>query len=217
MMKLISTSLYCIENSASSEKKLVKPVVLVGTLQIKIRLHRMSCLILVLHCWLFCKITKRQGCLWSFNILASIEMTVIVNIVDVIYHTIQSFNPFPNKPWFFYVSAVNVFWKYYGKRRNCSWRTISPFPIAFSTHLKNFLPFSSHLKLSSANSLNVEKSKIRCLGKGYNNPKVDIWTIWRREGLVKSIFYSSQNVFYSSKIKFQFQTVLFDLRSTLST
>ena len=29
-------------------------------------------------------------------------------------------NPFPNKPWFFYGSAVQVFWKHCGKRRNCS-------------------------------------------------------------------------------------------------
>ena len=28
--------------------------------------------------------------------------------------------PFPNKPWFFYVSAIQVFWKHCGKRRNCS-------------------------------------------------------------------------------------------------
>ena len=36
-----------------------------------------------------------------------------------------------------------VFWKHCGKRRNCSKWAISRFPSAFSTRLKNFLPFSS--------------------------------------------------------------------------
>ena len=66
----------------------------------------------------------------------------------------------------FYVSAVQVFWKHCGKRRNCSWRAISPFPTVFSTHLENFLPFSSNLKLSSANSFSLEESKLHRLGKG---------------------------------------------------
>ena len=39
------------------------------------------------------------------------------------------------------------------------------FPV-FSTHLENFVPFSSYLKLSSANNFNLEESKICCLGKG---------------------------------------------------
>ena len=51
----------------------------------------------------------------------------------------------------FYVFAVQVFRK--------------PFPIVFCTHLENFLPFSSNLELS-ANSFNLEESKICCLGKG---------------------------------------------------
>ena len=37
---------------------------------------------------------------------------------------------------------------------------ISPFPIVFSTRLDNFQPFSSNLKLSSANSFSLEESKI---------------------------------------------------------
>ena len=66
----------------------------------------------------------------------------------------------------FYVSAVQVFWKHCGKRRNCSWWAISPFPTVFSTVWMNFLPFSSILELSSANSSNLEESKICRLGKG---------------------------------------------------
>ena len=36
----------------------------------------------------------------------------------------------------------------------------------FSTHLENFLPSSSNLKLLFANSLSLEESKICRLGKG---------------------------------------------------
>ena len=57
------------------------------------------------------------------------------------------FNPFQNKPWFLHVCSVS-------------------FPTLFSTPWEKFLPFSSNLKLSSANSLNLEESKIRRLGKG---------------------------------------------------
>ena len=60
-----------------------------------------------------------------------------------------------------------AFWKHCGKRRNCSLRAISPFPSAFSSRLDNFLPFSSNLKLSSANSLSLEESKICRLVMGY--------------------------------------------------
>ena len=62
----------------------------------------------------------------------------------------------------FYVYAVQVFWKHCGKRRNCSWRAISPFPTVFSTYqiLENFLLFSSNLRLLSANSFSLEESKI---------------------------------------------------------
>ena len=39
----------------------------------------------------------------------------------------------------------------------------------FSTGLENLLPFSSNLKLSSADSLRLEESKICCLGKVLSN------------------------------------------------
>ena len=66
----------------------------------------------------------------------------------------------------FYVSAVQVFLKHCGKRRNCSLRAICPFPTVFSNPLENIMPFSSNLKLSSANSFKLEESKICRLGKG---------------------------------------------------
>ena len=40
------------------------------------------------------------------------------------------------------------------------------FPQCFLTVLKNFMPFSSNLKLSSATSFSLEQSKIYHLGKG---------------------------------------------------
>ena len=63
--------------------------------------------------------------------------------------------------------AVQVFWKHCEKRRNCSWRAISPFPTVFSAALENSPPFSSNLKTSSAYSFSLEESKICRLRKGY--------------------------------------------------
>ena len=40
------------------------------------------------------------------------------------------------------------------------------FPTVFSTHFEKFLPFSSNLKLLSANSFSLEESKFCRLGKG---------------------------------------------------
>ena len=40
------------------------------------------------------------------------------------------------------------------------------FPTVFSTHIENFLSFSSNLKLSSENSFSLEESKTCRLGKG---------------------------------------------------
>ena len=54
----------------------------------------------------------------------------------------------------FYVSAVQVFWKHWGKQ-------------VFFTWLKSFMPFSTKLKSSSANFFNLDESKICRLGKGY--------------------------------------------------
>ena len=78
---------------------------------------------------------------------------------------IQDLTPSQPSPGF-YVFTVQVFGKHCGKRRNCSKRAISPFPAVFSDHFENFLPFSSNLKLSSANSFSLENCKICRLGKG---------------------------------------------------
>ena len=47
---------------------------------------------------------------------------------------------------------------------NLTLRAISPFPAVFSTRLEIVLPFSSNLKLLSANSFSLEESKICRLG-----------------------------------------------------
>ena len=78
------------------------------------------------------------------------------------YHSLTLSQTIPG----FYMSAVHVFRKHCGKRRNCSLRAIFRFPAVFSTHLESFLPFLSNLKLSSANSFSLEESKTCRLGKG---------------------------------------------------
>ena len=81
----------------------------------------------------------------------------------------QVFNTFPNKPWFLRVCNTTL-WKTLVENtvvkgeiaRN---EQFLLFPTVFSTHLRNFLPFSSNLKLSSANPFSLEESKICRLGK----------------------------------------------------
>ena len=58
----------------------------------------------------------------------------------------------------FYVSAVQVSSKHCGKKRNCLYQAILPFPTVFSICLENFLTFSLNLNLSSV-SLSVWNSQ----------------------------------------------------------
>ena len=69
----------------------------------------------------------------------------------------------------FYVSAVQVFWKHW-KNKKLLLMTIHHFPTVFSSHLENFMPFSSNLRLLSANSFSLGDSKIWHLGKGGQYP-----------------------------------------------
>ena len=95
-------------------------------------------------------------CKWSLLILLIItlffpEMTLIFPNQFFWYQlTLSQTSPV------FYVSAVQIFWKHCGKRRNCSWQAISSFPTVFSFRLKNRLPFLANLKLSSAKPLSLE-------------------------------------------------------------
>ena len=74
------------------------------------------------------------------------------------------FNPFPNKPCFLRVFNTGPL-KTLGKGEIAGNEQFLLFPV-FSTAFENFLSFSSGLKLSSANSLSSEESKICRLGKG---------------------------------------------------
>ena len=65
----------------------------------------------------------------------------------------------------FYVSALQVFENTVEKGEIVRNEQFLLFP-QFSTRFENFLPFSSNLKLSSANSFSSEASKILSFGKG---------------------------------------------------
>ena len=72
----------------------------------------------------------------------------------------QCVNPFPNKPWILCVCSTSLLKTLWEKEK------LLIFPSFFSTHLEKFLPFSSNLKLSVANSFSFERSEICLLGKG---------------------------------------------------
>ena len=78
---------------------------------------------------------------------------------------ILHFNPFPNKPWFLYVyitSLLKILWE----KEKLLVAVSFPFPTVFSTLFENLLPFSSSLKLSSANCFSLEQSEILPFGIG---------------------------------------------------
>ena len=66
----------------------------------------------------------------------------------------------------FYISAVKVFWKQCGKRRNCLYWVIILFSRGFIPVLKKILQFLFGLRLSSAGSFCLEESRICRLGGG---------------------------------------------------
>ena len=78
-------------------------------------------------------------------------------------------DPFPNKPWLLRVCSTSLLKTLWGKGEIARNEQFLLFPTVFSTLLENFLPFSSNLKLSSANSFNLEESKICRLEKGQCN------------------------------------------------
>ena len=74
-------------------------------------------------------------------------------------------NPFPNKPWFLCVCRISLLKTLWEKEKLLLTSNFSC-PTVFSTLLENFLPYSSNLKLVSANSFRLEDSKICHLRKG---------------------------------------------------
>ena len=93
--------------------------------------------------------------------IQSTRTTIVKNVLSThemhVYHILNErvLNPFPNQPCFLHVCLISLLK-----------RAISLFPTAFSTRFDNFLPFSSNLKLKSANSFSWEESKVCRLGKG---------------------------------------------------
>ena len=73
--------------------------------------------------------------------------------------------PFPKQALVFTCLQYKSFENTVGKGEIAHNEQFLLFPV-FSNHLENFLPFSSNLKLSSANPFSLEDSKICCLGKG---------------------------------------------------
>ena len=74
-------------------------------------------------------------------------------------------NPFPNKPRILRV-CIASFLKTLKEKEKLLITSNFSFSHSVFYLLENFLPFSSSLKLSSANSFSLEESKICCLGKG---------------------------------------------------
>ena len=75
------------------------------------------------------------------------------------------FNPFPKKTLVFMYLQYKSFENTKGKGEIARNEQFLLFPV-FSTGLENFMPFSSNLKLLSANSSNLDESNICRLGKG---------------------------------------------------
>ena len=107
----------------------------------------------------------------------------------------------------FHVSAVEVFWKRCGKRRNCSEWAISYFPTLFSIHYENFLQVSSNMKLLSANSFSLDGLKFIVLERVNPFPNKPLFlyvcstsllkTLREKEKLlITSNFSFSLSVFY---------------------
>ena len=80
--------------------------------------------------------------------------------------SVNSFNPFPNKPWFLRVCSTSLLKTLWEKEKLLVKSNFSKFSHSIFPPLENFLPFSFNLKLSSANSFSLEESKICRLGKG---------------------------------------------------
>ena len=75
-----------------------------------------------------------------------------------LYHTITTFND----------PEERAFWKHYGKRRKCWLPAFSPFLIMFSISPKTNVNFSATFIMSSANALNLDRSKNLSSGKELN-------------------------------------------------
>ena len=79
--------------------------------------------------------------------------------------------PFPKLARVFTCLQYTFFFffsEHYGKKKKMHVASNFSFPTVFTTRLKNFLPFSSNLKLSFTNFLRLKESKICRLGEKLN-------------------------------------------------
>ena len=79
-------------------------------------------------------------------------------------------------------------------------QTISPLPTVFSTYLKNFLLFSSNLKLSSADCFNLDLPKILSSGNGlkYICTYLDFYSQHMEQGIMKISLCSSKSIWFAN-------------------
>ena len=71
----------------------------------------------------------------------------------------------------------------------------------FSTHLDNFLPFPSNLKLLSANSFSLEESKICRLVMDIKDPELDsglLGVMYQGDALTLSLLMTTYQAFVDS-------------------
>ena len=72
----------------------------------------------------------------------------------------MKYSPFRNRPWFLCVCSTSLLKTLWEKDILLVTSNFSFFPTVLSIHFKSFLPFSSNLKLSSADFFSFEQSKI---------------------------------------------------------
>ena len=105
-----------------------------------------------------------HACIWAGRFVATCTLTHYQTTNFRLFQTERD-----NRPQFQisqkWQKVIQTGRKHCGKRRNCSLQAISPFPTVFSNLLEIFLPFSSSLRLSSANSFSLEESRICHSGK----------------------------------------------------
>ena len=76
-----------------------------------------------------------------------------------IFHVQRIFIPFPNKPWFLRVCSTSLLKTLWEKEKLLVTSNFS-FSLGVFYPLQNFLPFSSNMKLSSANSFSSDLTLI---------------------------------------------------------
>ena len=107
---------------------------------------------------------------WWYDIIRNYHVSVLqykgIQTLKIVFFFFFFLNPFPNKPWFLRVCSTSHLKKQREKEKLPRDEQFLLFPQCFLHIWRNFLPFSSNLKLSSVYSFSLEESKICRLGKG---------------------------------------------------